>query len=99
MLGAAHTEAALSAKLSMAIHRKVKHRTKEKAFPTTELRRNRNPHKSWCREAAYSCLVFDAEDRGKVWVFLKHKLLHAQIDSLAVSWKKIPASLSMENPS
>lgn len=47
---------------SMAIHWKVKHRTKkkekQKAFPTIKLHQNRNPHDSWFWEAAYSFLVF-----------------------------------------
>lgn len=45
----------------------------------------------------FSVLMLKTEER--VWVFLKHKLLHKQLDSLAVSWKKNPASLSMEHPS
>lgn len=45
----------------------------------------------------FSVLLLKTEER--VWVFQKHKLLHKQLDSLAVSWKKNPASLSMEYPS
>lgn len=69
-------------------------RKEKKAFPTIKLHRYRNPHDSWCWQAAYSFLVFWCwRQRKGSGSFRSTRFFHKQLDSLAVSWKKSSISV------